>query len=256
KHLRFSKKKGGHLLIFLPTDALQEKPIASLSDETLEFLEKRLEENPDIPTIVFAHAPLEGSYIDADDEEGLPEVHSTAQPAKRIKAILKKHHQVFLWVAGHRHTKPGTRNYFHETNQVGKVTCIHVPNIAPDKGWVLTLAVSPEQALVRTWDLQKSKFIEKYNRRFVHKQKTDVKPEEDASNSDKPADKPADKPIVTEPSTGPTSEPETTTTGTSTVSDGEKSFDAQDLMDWFQKGWKKFTAFVDRFFNALKKFFS
>ncbi len=249
KHLRFAKKQGGHLLIFLPTDAIQPKPIASLSDETIEFLEKQLEENPDLPTVVFAHAPLEGSYVDKDDEEGLPEVHSTAQPATRIKAILKKHEQVFLWVAGHRHTRPGSRNYMHESNKVGRVTCVHVPNIMPEKGWVLTLALSPEQALVRTWDLQKKKFIEKYNRRFVHPKKADQEAGSNSSSSDNSTGMTG--------SGNQTSDSGTTNTGTQSGTSGvSKPFDAQDLMNWFEKGMKKFTSFINRFFDTLKKFFS
>lgn len=239
KHLRFTKKQGGHLLVFLPTDALQKKPIACLSDETLDFLEKSLDENPDAPTVVFAHAPLEGSY-EEDDDDQLSVEHATSQPADRISAILKKHPQVFLWVAGHRHTKPGSKDYFSKVNQVGNVTCVHVPNITPEKGWVLTLALTPEHALVRTWDLQKKKFIEKYNRRFVHKQKPQSKQGDEVSNSDKPVDQ--------KPTADPTVEPGKPTS--------ETNPGLKDMQNWFEKGMQKFTAFINRFFNTLKKFFS
>lgn len=168
KKLRFAKKKGGHLLVFLPVDSVESKSIVALSDKTLDYLKDKLADNPSVPTIIFCHAPLKGSCI---KKGRLKPIHAYAQPAKKIKDILKNNPQVFLWVAGHRHIKPGSVDYKAPHNLVDGVTVIHVPNVTDSEAWVLTLELDPEKALVRTWDANGDKYLLEHDRIFKHPKK-------------------------------------------------------------------------------------
>lgn len=165
KGLHYSMKAGGHLLIFLSLDALEGKPLAQLSDTSMEFLKKTLTENPKLPTVIFCHAPLTGSYKQQTD---LGTIHGNIQPVGKIRSLLKKHSQVFLWVAGHLHIRPGAKDFCSKSNKVDGVTVIHVPNIKPKEAWVQTIRLSPEAAVVRTYSTKAKKFLPAYDRAFRH----------------------------------------------------------------------------------------
>lgn len=166
KALRFSRTEAGHLLVFLPVDALDGKSITTLSETTLGYFAEVLKKHRSLPTVVFCHAPLEGSY-DGEDTV-MDAVHSTAQPASRIREVLHDNPQVFLWVAGHRHVKPSSPDFDSRVNKVDGVTVIHVPNVTPKKAWVLTLRLTPQETLVRTIDTENGKAMAKFDRRFNH----------------------------------------------------------------------------------------
>lgn len=172
KRIRFSKKISGHLLVFLPVDALGAKGIATISDDSLDFLADTLEENPGMPSIVFAHAPLEGSYTEKDGQ--LAPLHATAQPSGRIGKILQKNPQVFLWVAGHRHVKPSSKDFNAKINKVGKATVIHVPNVGDSAGWCILLELFSDKAVVKALDLRKKGAPLNYLRVFDHATKKPV----------------------------------------------------------------------------------
>ena len=166
KALRFSRKVGGHLLVFLPDDHLTAKRLVTLSDATLKFLRETLKKNKDMPTLVFCHGPLLGSY---NRKGGLPLLQATAQPSAKIHNILKDNPQVFLWVSGHTHTGPSSKNFCAKVNKVGKVTNIHTPAIQPGSSYIQVLKLSPKQAVVRTLNTKTGKFIKKFDRVFKHK---------------------------------------------------------------------------------------
>lgn len=163
KAIRFSVKKAGYLLVFLPNDALGAKSIAAISEDTLDFLEETLSENRKVPTILFAHAPLENSY-EVKVDQALSPLHAAAQPSGKIKEILAANPQVFMWVAGHRHTKPGSADFNSSFNKVDNVNCIHVPNITAKSGWAMTLELYSGKAVVQTYDVIKSKWLTDYRR--------------------------------------------------------------------------------------------
>ncbi len=165
KGIRYSVKAGGHLLIFLSLDALDGKPLAQLSDASMDFLKKTLSENPKLPTVVFCHAPLTGSYERKTD---LGEIHGNIQPSDKIRSLLKKNSQVFLWVAGHLHIRPGSKDFSSKSNKVDGVTVLHVPNIQPKEAWVQTIRLSPEAAVVRTYSTRAKKFLPAHDRIFRH----------------------------------------------------------------------------------------
>ncbi|OGK08729.1 MAG: hypothetical protein A2W80_04140 [Candidatus Riflebacteria bacterium GWC2_50_8] len=199
KSLRFSRKVGGHLLVFLPNDDLKGKWLVSLSTGALNFLKDTLRKNRDVPTIVFCHAPLEGSYV---KERSLGPHNSNAQPAGKIRAILKNNPQVFLWVSGHLHIGPASNEYHNQANKVGKVTVIHTPAIGTNSAWMRVLDLTPARAKVRTYNAKTGKYAKKYERVFKHKVKKD-KPDSpgnssgddknDGKNDDKEDDKDVDQ---------------------------------------------------------------
>ena len=169
KKIRFSRKRAGHLLVFLPTDDLTSRSVVSMSQESLTFLRNVLDRNPHRPAIIFYHAPLEGSYTERA-EAGVSELHAAAQPADRITEILESHPKAFLWVAGHQHRKPkksvdfpgatvGTRN---------KVTVIPVSNVTGKNAWIRLLELTPESTLIRTFELKDGTFLPEFERRFDH----------------------------------------------------------------------------------------
>jgi len=200
KKLRFTRKMGGHLLVFLPNDDLKGKYLVTLSTATLNFLKETLKKNPDVPTIVFCHAPLNGSYV---KERSLGFYNSNAQPYKKISAILKKNSQVFLWVAGHLHIGPSSPEYHNKANKVGKVTVIHTPAVTPKSSWVHVLDLSPAKAKVRTYNAKTGKYVKKFERVFKHKvskdtDKDDDKDKDEDIDEDKDADNDNDAAIEPE----------------------------------------------------------
>jgi hypothetical protein len=185
KKLRFTRKMGGHLLVFLPNDDPKGKHLVTLSTATLNFLKETLKKNPDVPTIVFCHGPLAGSYV---KPRSLGFYNSNAQPHAKISAILKKNPQVFLWVSGHLHIGPSSPEYHNKANKVGKVTVIHTPAITPGSSWMRILDLSPARARVRTYNAKTGKYAKKFERVFKHKVSND-----DKDDKDKDKDKDDDK---------------------------------------------------------------
>jgi len=193
KAIRYTKKMGGHLLVFLPNDALDAKSLVRLSDTTLEFLQKTLKENPDTPTIIFCHGPLLGSYV---RKGGLPLPQATAQPAAKIRKILKKNPQAFLWVSGHIHMGPSSSNFSAKVNKVDHITNIHVPAVQDDSAWMRIIKLSPEKAVVRTFNGKTGKYAKKHERTFKHKVKKETQEKPDKEPKNEPKDEPKNTPPV------------------------------------------------------------
>jgi len=189
KKLRFTRKMGGHLLVFLPNDDPKGKHLVTLSTATLNFLKETLKKNPDVPTIVFCHAPLAGSYV---KPRKLGFYNSNAQPHAKISAILKNNPQVFLWVSGHLHISPSSPEYHNKANKVGKVTVIHTPAITPNSSWMRVLDLSPARARVRTFNAKTGKYVKKFERVFKHRVGKDNDKDDDNDIDDDTAIEPED----------------------------------------------------------------
>ncbi|HAE37020.1 MAG TPA: hypothetical protein DCG57_00085, partial [Candidatus Riflebacteria bacterium] len=183
KSLYYAKKAGGHLLVFLPNDTLQGIPCVLPSDDAFEFLRKTLRENRDMPTIIFCHAPLTGSY---GDKKTMPPIQANVQPARKIQKILKENPQVYLWFSGHLHITPSQKYFNFAGNKVGGVTVIHVPPSQIHNSWVQTVRLSPKGATVRTLDVKSGKYLKKHTRVFrpVVKGSSDGKKNDDDKNKD------------------------------------------------------------------------
>jgi len=189
KSLYFAKKAGGHLLVFLPNDTLAGIPCVLPSDDAFAFLRKTLRENRDMPTAIFCHAPLAGSY---GDKKTMPPIQANAQPVARIRKILRENPQVYLWFAGHLHITPAQKYYNFAGNKVGGVNVIHVPPSQIHNSWVQVVRLSPKGATIRTLDVHTGKYLKKHTR--VFRPGIKVKPGRNEDNdNDKDKDKNEDK---------------------------------------------------------------
>jgi len=165
KSLYFAKKAGGHLLVFLPNDTLAGIPCVLPSDDAFAFLRKTLRENRDMPTAIFCHAPLAGSY---GDKKTMPPLQANAQPVAKIRKILRENPQVYLWFAGHLHITPAQKYYNFAGNKVGGVNVIHVPPSQIHNSWVQVVRLSEKGATIRTLDVRTGKYLKKHTSVFRH----------------------------------------------------------------------------------------
>ncbi|MFA6030112.1 MAG: metallophosphoesterase [Elusimicrobiota bacterium] len=175
--VRYTRRLGGWLLVFLTPDDLETNYNAALSSGSLAWLEGELSRAKDAPTAVFFHAPLKGTLRTknaASERDGF-----VAQPHERIRAILRKNPQVVLWASGHVHVAPVNAHYAHKVNLFdGRVLNVHTPDMdgrsylrAGDKEttthedlWSNSLFLYPDKVVVKTYDHRKGVWLEKLTR--------------------------------------------------------------------------------------------
>lgn len=156
---------GGYELIYLSSDSLDAKHRAGISPETLAWLDDCLSAHPSLPTIIFFHAPLEGTQI----VNGKPvSGSSVAQPAAAIGEILGRHQQVFLWVSGHTHTRPSNGSFASSINLYdGRIMNIHCPDTDRVDPCTNSLWLYPDHVLIRTYDHRKGAWLKALDRRVA-----------------------------------------------------------------------------------------
>ncbi len=164
KSPHYAVKAAGYLLVFLCDDEINGKYLVTLSDNTLDWLDKTLDENKNTPTLIFCHAPLEGSL----KKIGSLGPSSFAQPAERIEKILRAHKQVIVWTAGHTHMSPSNENYnSSRTFWHKQVHVVISPNLGKGR-WLNTLTLAPGCVTVKTYDCYNKKWMKKYEKKFKH----------------------------------------------------------------------------------------
>jgi len=147
KDLYYSKRFGGYLLVFLSADHLTSRDFTEMSSAQVEWFKAELERNRDLPTIVFFHAPLQGTLERYD----VPKF--VAKPDDIIENILSVNPQVFLWVSGHVHLSvrdtsyPGGDKLF-----LGRVRGVSCPDMNRWTMWTTSLYLYPDRVEVRTWN--------------------------------------------------------------------------------------------------------
>lgn len=179
RELYSSRRTGGYLLVFLTPDDLTTNDYARMTDRQLEWLSAELKGNPGLPTIVFFHAPLAGTYASRRIVESKSHDSYNAEPADRIREILRANPQVFMWVAGHLHIAPSNRDFADPINRYdGRVWVIHNPDMngsslfdvndlkstSHETIWTNSLFLYPGRVLVRTWDHSAGGWIERLDR--------------------------------------------------------------------------------------------
>lgn len=152
--LYHSKSVGDYSLIFLAPDSLGY--LTEISSKQVEWLRAELERNKTRPTIVFFHAPLEGTLRTYSKNTNAPDF--IAQPAATIRELLSANPQVFLWVSGHTHTPPTEESFASAINVYdGRVTNIHNTDMQDRKTiWTNSLLLYPDKVVVRTYNHAKS----------------------------------------------------------------------------------------------------
>lgn len=154
----YSQRVGPYLLIFLSVNHQTADYLTQMSDAELKWLDKELSarENKAAPAIVFYHAPLAGTLGDADREKS-----RFAQPEDKIKAVIRKHKQLFLWVSGHTHTSPDSPYFTSRYKYLGQVTDIHNSDLSDGRPMTNSLYLYPDRVVVRTYDHTAGQFWKK-----------------------------------------------------------------------------------------------
>lgn len=159
KELFYRKIAGNYLLIFLSPDSPEN--LARISQKQLKWLESELEINKQMATIIFFHAPLEGTVRNENP-------NFLAQPAGRIHDLLMRNQQVFLWVSGHTHTTPRDESFAAAINLYEKrVTNIHNSDMNRETIWTNSLFLYPDKVIVKTYNHRKGEWLPELERTFM-----------------------------------------------------------------------------------------
>lgn len=179
KALFYDEYLGGYLLIFLSADNLDTNHYTQLSTRQLAWFEKQLDQNPGMPTIVFSHGPLEGTYKSRRILERTTPDSYNAEPAKEIRELLLKNRQVFLWVSGHCHIGANNSDFNSDINLYEKqVWVIHNPDMdgssllsvedkkatRHDTIWTNSLFLFKGYVVVRTYDHKQQMWLKNLER--------------------------------------------------------------------------------------------
>jgi len=161
--LHYTKELGRYLLVFLTADDLQAATLATISKTGYDWLSATLEGNKNKATIIFFHAPLEGTLGDYRKHSDIND--SFAQPAGEIKRILAANPQVFMWVSGHTHTPPGDQNFASGANLYeGRIMNIHNTDMKRKHIYTNSLFLYDDKVIVRTFDHNKGVWMYKLER--------------------------------------------------------------------------------------------
>ncbi len=175
--LYYSKRVGSYLFIFLSTDELYNSYLTAISAEQLEWLNAQLHQNRNLPTIIFFHAPLEGTLT--GNNSVVKDLNYMAQPRAGIKSLLAENPQVFLWVSGHDHLAPTNAAFNHPLNLYQhQVYNLHCPNLSGSSFlseddwstkkhsllWANSLYLYPDKVRIRTYDFTNQRWLTEHDR--------------------------------------------------------------------------------------------
>lgn len=160
--LFYSREVGRYLLVFLSTDHLAGE-LTEMSEQQLEWLRRELERKKKMPTVIFFHAPLQGTLRNYNKTVNTPS--RIAQPSGIIRDIITGNPQVFLWVSGHTHTSPLEESFASGINVYDKrVTNIHNTNMNRETIWTNSLFLYPDKVVVRTYDHKRGAWLPYFDR--------------------------------------------------------------------------------------------
>ena len=168
KEISYSKMAGKYLLVFLSLDS----PgfLAEISQKQIDWLTSELEKSKKTSTIVFFHAPLEGTLRGYNKNANSP--NFVAQPTAKIREILKNNPQVFLWVSGHTHTSPREESFASATNKYeSSVTNIHNTDMERETIWTNSLFLYQDKIVVKTYNHLKGRWLPEFERTILPPEK-------------------------------------------------------------------------------------
>ncbi len=164
KEISYSKTAGRYLLVFLSLDS--PGYLAEISQKQVDWLISELEKNKKAPTIIFFHAPLEGTLRSYNKNANTS--NYVAQPGGKIHDILVSNPQVFLWVSGHTHTSPKEESFASETNKYDKrITNIHNTDMERETIWTNSLFLYQDKIIVKTYNHKKGTWLPELERTIV-----------------------------------------------------------------------------------------
>jgi len=158
--LYYTRKVGRYFLVFLALD--NPATLAGMSQTQLAWLRAELERNRRKPTIIFFHAPLNGTLLKHPGKDFV------AQPVEEIRTVILQNPQIFLWVSGHTHTPPSSESFAAPVNVYeGRVTNIHTCDMERKQIWTNSLYLYPDKVLVRTFDHAQGGWMERLDRTIL-----------------------------------------------------------------------------------------
>ncbi|MCX5797752.1 MAG: metallophosphoesterase [Elusimicrobia bacterium] len=176
--LHYEKRFGRYLCLFICDDDLESGYLAQMSSATVAWLTGELRASPDAPTIVFFHAPLQGTIQSRNEISNHPSFF--AQPADGLRGLLRNNPQVFMWVSGHTHI--GATNASFADRKInlydGRIAEIHnsdmdgrsylsendVTTTTHDTIWTNSLFLYPDRVVVKTYDHKQGKWLDRLTR--------------------------------------------------------------------------------------------
>ncbi len=177
--LSYSEMLGAYLLVFLTPDHLTSNNYAEMTNQSLAWFARVLEQNQAAPTLVFFHAPLQGTYKSEKIAKATTPDSYNAEPARQIREILLKNRQVLLWLAGHLHLAPSSRSFASPINVYeNRVRVIHNADwngesifseeatqaTRHDSIWTNSLFLHPDRVVVRTFDHKQGRWLAELER--------------------------------------------------------------------------------------------
>lgn len=161
----YTVKEKNVLLVFLSVDEINGGYSVKLSAPTMKWFKETVEANKNIPTIVFCHAPLDGTLIFKKAKEGSS---AYIEPKNEIAQLLEKNTQVFMWVSGHTHTNPKDPSFAADYNLYqGHVMDIHTPTMDELTVWSNNLYIYKDRVEVRSFNHKTGNFESKYDRKIM-----------------------------------------------------------------------------------------
>lgn len=177
KELYYTKQVGPYFLVFLAADDLYSPFLTQLSEQQLLWLRNELASHKQMPTIIFFHGPLDGTFGGNNDNVGSN--HFIAQPAAVIDQVIQDNKQIFMWVAGHIHDAPTNANFSSPLNLYkNQVTTIHNTDMKGssylsdkdrtttrhDNIWTNSLFLYQNKVVVKTYDHKTGQWIHSLER--------------------------------------------------------------------------------------------
>ena len=165
----YSKTVGDYALIFLSADSPDH--LAGISPTQMAWFRQELERHRQRPTIIFFHAPLDGTLDSYNRNVNTP--NFVAQPEATIRALLADHPQAFMWVSGHTHTPPTRPSYASPINLYdGRVINIHCTDMQ-DRSvvWTNSLFLYPDRVVVKTFNHAEGAWMPKLEREIANQRR-------------------------------------------------------------------------------------
>lgn len=161
KDISYSRTAGRYFLVFLSLDSPGH--LAEISQKQVDWLALELKRNKKKPTIIFFHAPLDGTVRSSNKKTNSP--NFVAQPVGKIRDILISNPQVFLWVSGHTHTSPKEESFASAVNIYEKnVMNIHNTDMERETIWTNSLYLYPDKVVVKTYNHKKGVWLPEFER--------------------------------------------------------------------------------------------
>ena len=164
KEISYSTMAGNYLLVFLSPDSSGH--LAEISQKQVDWLKSDLKNHRNQPTILFFHAPLEGTLRTYNKNANSP--NFVAQPTEKIRDLLIGNPQVFLWVSGHTHTSPKEESFASAINiYEEKVTNIQNTDMQRETIFTNSLFLYPDKVIVKTYNHKKGEWLPEFQRTIL-----------------------------------------------------------------------------------------